>query len=47
MADDVIALFELEVSGDSVRVALEKHYRLVQPDELSREELEAYGRRIE
>jgi hypothetical protein len=45
MEDDVIALFEFEITQDSVRVAEEKHYRLVHPDDLSLEELESYRKR--
>ncbi len=45
MGDDLIALFALEDTSDGIRVGLEKHYRLVPSDELSREELEAYRRR--
>lgn len=44
MRDDVIALFEFELSGDEVTVRDEKHYRLVAPDELSPEELAQYRR---
>jgi hypothetical protein len=42
MAEDVIALFEFEMTDQGVRVSSEKHYRLVHPDELSPEELEVY-----
>jgi hypothetical protein len=38
----LIALFEFEQSKDGIKVASEKHYRLVKPDELSPEELESY-----
>lgn len=47
MADDLIALFEFEQSGDDIRIAAERHYRLVPPKELSPEDLEAYRRRGE
>lgn len=40
--DDVIALFELEQTADGIKVSLEKHYRLVRPEELSPQELESY-----
>lgn len=44
MRDDVIALFEFEVTDEQVSVRDEKHYRLVAPDELSPEELAQYRR---
>lgn len=43
----IIALFQVEQSANSVTVAFEKHYRLVPPDELSQEELKGYQTRIE
>jgi hypothetical protein len=43
MADNLIALFEFEQSKDGIKVASEKHYRLVKPDELSSEELYGYS----
>lgn len=49
MADDVIALFEFTIDetedGDGVRKVDERHYRLVRPDDLSREEIERYRQR--
>lgn len=45
MADNVIAMFEFELSSDGIKVSAEKHYRLVKPDELSHEELESYSSR--
>ena len=47
MADDLIALFEFEQSEEEILVTAEKHYRLVPPEEISREELIAYSRRQE
>jgi len=47
MASDLIALFEFEQSGDDIRIAAERHYRLVPPKELSAADLEAYRRRGE
>jgi hypothetical protein len=44
MRDDVIALFEFEVTEEQVTVRDEKHYRLVSPDDLSAEELAQYRR---
>ena len=47
MADDLIGLFEFEESEDRVRIVTEKHYRLVEPENLSPEDLEAYRNRSE
>jgi hypothetical protein len=43
MADAVIALFEFDENAGDVTVALEKHYRLVPPDELTAEDLQRYA----
>lgn len=45
MADNVIAMFEFELSNDGIKVSAEKHYRLVKPDELSPDELQSYSAR--
>jgi hypothetical protein len=45
MADDVIALFVFELSDGHPRISSEKHYRLVQGDELSAGEVRAYQAR--
>ena len=45
MGGDLIALFELEKTGQGIRVSSEKHYRLVPPDQLSMEELASYRKR--
>jgi hypothetical protein len=45
MADDMIALFELTIEDGAVKVVDETHYRLVPADQISREELLAYGQR--
>ena len=42
--DDTIALFEFVMTEDGVRIAAERHYRLVEPDAVSEKELEAYRR---
>src|SRR5437016_13219449 len=44
MRDEVIALFEFEVTDEQVTVRDEKHYRLVAPDQLTPEELAQYRR---
>jgi hypothetical protein len=46
MLDGVIALFEFEQSEDGVRIAGEKHYRLVPPDEVTEEDLRGYRERL-
>ncbi len=40
--ENLIALFELEQSTEGIKVAAEKHYRLVRPEELFPEELNSY-----
>ncbi len=45
MEDDLIALFEFEMRRGVVKVAAEKHYRLVGPDEIDGADLENYARR--
>jgi hypothetical protein len=44
--DDTIALFEFVLTEEGVRVFLEKHYRLVSPDNLSDKEIEEYRQRL-
>jgi len=46
MSDQVIALFELEQTGEGIAVNSERHYRLVQPNELTLEELRMYQQRL-
>jgi hypothetical protein len=45
MEENLIALFECEMTEEGVRVSAEKHYRLVTPEELTEEELKAYQKR--
>ena len=45
MADDTIALFELTLDGEDVKVVEEKHYRLVPSDEIGDQDLKAYSKR--
>jgi hypothetical protein len=47
MTSDLIALFEFESTKEGVKVASEKHYRLVKADELTQSELEGYRTRLE
>ena len=43
MEGNLIALFEFEQTNEGIKVSSEKHYRLVQPDELTAEELQSYS----
>ncbi|KZY57231.1 endonuclease [Erythrobacter sp. HI0063] len=45
MSEGVIALFELTISGDSVRIVQEKHYKLVPEGDITETELQEYNRR--
>lgn len=45
MADDLIALFELEDGEQGVAISSEKHYRLVPGEEVTADDLKAYGKR--
>jgi hypothetical protein len=45
MSDDVIALFEFEKGDSGVAISNERHYRLVSPDQLTPEDLQAYRAR--
>jgi hypothetical protein len=45
MDDDVIVMFEFEMTQDGVRVVAERHYRLVKRNELAASDLEEYQRR--
>ena len=45
MRDRVIALFAFEKANDEVKVLAERHYRLVEPGELTPEDLAAYRNR--
>jgi hypothetical protein len=45
MADDVIALFELTLEGQEVKVVEEKHYRLTPSDQIGERDLISYSKR--
>ena len=45
MADDLIALFELTVENDEVKVVDERHYRLVPSDQIDDGDLRIYSQR--
>jgi hypothetical protein len=42
----IIALFEFEQADGAVRISAERHYKLVPPEEVTKEDLESYRRRI-
>jgi hypothetical protein len=44
ISDDLIALFELELSKGEVRIVDERHYMLVPADEISNRDLESYDK---
>jgi len=43
IADDLIAIFELTVEDDYVKVVEEKHYRLVPSDAITKDDLKTYS----
>jgi hypothetical protein len=45
MTDDTIALFELTLQGEDVKIVEEKHYKLVPSDQISADDLSLYGKR--
>ncbi|MBI2512023.1 MAG: endonuclease [Opitutae bacterium] len=45
MADDLIALFELTVEDGTIKIVDEAHYRLVPAEQISSDDLAAYGLR--
>ncbi len=45
IASGAIALFELTLDGDDVKIVEEKHYRLVPLDEIGDQDLKSYSRR--
>jgi hypothetical protein len=45
MKEDVIALFEFEQSEDGLGVSMEKHYKLVPPEEVTESDLDLYRNR--
>ncbi len=45
MQDDVIALFSFERTEDGARILTEHHYKLVEPSELTSDDLAAYRQR--
>ena len=45
MAEDVIAMFELALDGEDVKLVEEKHYKLVPSDQISSDDLKLYAKR--
>jgi hypothetical protein len=45
MADEIIALFELAMRGEEVKIAEERHYQLVPADSIQAEDLKSYATR--
>ncbi|MDZ4802832.1 MAG: hypothetical protein SGI92_32125 [Bryobacteraceae bacterium] len=45
MSDSVIALFELVLDGDEVKLVEEKHYKLVPGDQITHDDLKLYSKR--
>ena len=44
ISTDLIALFELGISGEDVRILEERHYKLVPADQISGDDLKAYDK---
>ena len=42
MANDLIALFDFEIGTDGLKLATEKHFRLVPPEQMTSEDLAVY-----
>ncbi len=42
MSDDIVAMFELTIDGDAVKVVEERHYKLVPADRLDQSAIKAY-----
>ena len=45
MGHDLIAMFEFERTGSMLAISSERHFRLVPPEEMTTDDLEAYRRR--
>ena len=45
MDNDTIALFEFELQEDEVRIVSEKHYQLVEPEQMTTDDLQRYRQR--
>jgi virulence-associated protein VagC len=42
MENDTLALFEFELQDDEVRIVSEKHYQIVEPEQMTVEDLQRY-----
>src|SRR5262249_16773573 len=45
MSDDMIAMFELTLDDEDVKIVEEKHYRLLSYEEISIDDLKLYAKR--
>ena len=45
MDNDTIALFEFEIQDDEVRIVSERHYQLVEPEQMTTDDLQSYRQR--
>lgn len=45
MSDDVIAMFELALDSEDVKIVEERHYRLVPSDDITSDDLKRYAKR--
>ncbi len=45
--DDLIAVFSFEMTDGGISITSEKHYRLVEPNNLTKEEIEQYKKRTD
>ena len=45
MENDTIAIFEFEIQEDEVRIVSEKHYQLVEPEQMTTDDLQRYRQR--
>jgi hypothetical protein len=45
MEDDIIALFELTLENDEIKIVEERHYRLVPAKSITEDDLKKYANR--
>lgn len=46
MDEQTVAIFEFERAGDEIRVSAERHYQLVEPDQVTESDLQTYRQRL-
>ena len=46
MDDQTVAIFEFERSDEGIRVSAERHYQLVEPDQVTESDLQTYRQRL-